>query len=172
MTERLPEACRKPITDLASAISWIEALCAADLGFHFEDDPEDILSGPDSEPTFSEKDLPLIRECVELLYEQEWGVWNCPIGYMLAYEAFAGSFDIWAKNDLVDLPDGGSASVAFVGRGEDRKRAILKLSAGGFIVAYRTMEQYADGSFSNDFSERDPFSSAEDASAKAGGLWA
>lgn len=77
----------KPITDRASADAWIEALHAAGMGFHFDDDPGDIVWNGGREATAAEADL--LRYQRNSLYAEvkDWGLFDCPIGYLLAVEA-------------------------------------------------------------------------------------
>jgi hypothetical protein len=173
MPRTLPEALRAPITDLASAQGWIKALQAADLSFHFEDSPETIINlrSEDADPRiFADADCPLIRERVASLYAQDWGLYDCPIGYLLAVECEAGTLDYWTVGEHHEYSNGQIAEVVKVGQGEDRRRAILKCSTG-FMVARRDMETYAENSWTDDFEERELFPSVEEAMAEAGGLW-
>lgn len=172
MPAALPESLRAPITDMASATAWLDALVAADLTFHLEDDPAEIVNCRTDEPTFLKADHGLLRERVGQLYAiSDWGVWNCPIGYLLAAEAVNGKIDFWTARDQVEYSNGQLAEVVRVGVGPDRHRAILKCSTG-FMVASKTKEQYAEGDFSDDFEEREElFPSVEEAMADAGGLW-
>lgn len=84
----LPDALRAPITDLESAKAWLKALEEADLSFHLEDDPSDIILLRSGEPIFDPADVPLIRERVDSLYALDWGPFECPIGYLLFLEEF------------------------------------------------------------------------------------
>lgn len=92
MPRKLPASIRAPITDLATAKAWIEALHAADLMFHFEDSPDSIVQA-DGEPLFFERDFQLIRDRVDALYALEWGprpgmgYYYCPIGYSLSLDS-------------------------------------------------------------------------------------
>lgn len=174
MPARIPEALHAPVTDLASAKAWIAALHAADLSFHFEDSPETVINLRSTEPdprVFHDADCPLLRERVAALYEQEWGVFNCPIGYSLALLAEEGTLDFWTVGDDLEYGAGHWAKVERVGVGPDRHRAIIATETG-FIVASRTKEQYAEGAWCDDFEERElPFPSVAEAMAEAGGLW-
>lgn len=81
----LPEAARADITDLESAKAWVKALYDAGLGFHFEDNPDDIVNSQGR--TFRRVDVPLIRDRVGKLYAQDWEPeFECPIGYLLHLE--------------------------------------------------------------------------------------
>lgn len=77
----LPDGLFALIEDRPSAEAWIKALGAAELMFHFEDDPSDISWGNGWEPTPAE--VALLKHQVARLYEQEWGDLECPIGYAL-----------------------------------------------------------------------------------------
>lgn len=79
----LPALCREPITSFEGAKAWIDALVAADLDFHFEDDPGTIINLANDIPIFLASDVPLIRERVATLYGYDWGDHECPIGYQL-----------------------------------------------------------------------------------------
>lgn len=172
MPRTLPEALRAPITDLASAKAWLDALIGADLSFHLEDSPETIIQGRTGEDLFYKKDCPLIRSRVEALYSfSDWGVFGCPIGYLLAEEAFRGSLDIWTFGSELEYSNGQHATVVAVGEGDQRHRAILKCSTG-YMVAERDRESYAEDSWTDPFEEREElFPSAADAISAAGGLW-
>lgn len=108
LTRPLPEALRAPITDLASAKRWIEALQAADLAFHFEDDPFDCLS----RTGLSKASLAIIAARVRDLYDLEWGprrglgYWYCPIGYLLRVEKLRGDPDAPAVDQAVGYEPG------------------------------------------------------------------
>jgi hypothetical protein len=173
MPARIPEALKAPITDLASAKAWIEALRAADLSFHFDDSPETVINLRSTEEdarVFHDADCPLIRERVGQLYDHEWGVFDCPIGFLLAIEAEAGTLDYWTVGDLLEYSNGQMATVCTVGEGPNRHRAILKCETG-YMVAERDRESYAAGDWTDAFEERESlFPSVADAIAAAGGL--
>lgn len=109
-----PDALRQPVTDLPSARAWIEALHAARLAFHFDDDPSDCLRAYE----FTEEQYEVIGARRDALYRFEWGprpglgMWYCPIGYLLRIEALAG-----------ELPGSGErepfGSVTICDRGDD-----------------------------------------------------
>lgn len=170
MPRPLPEALRAPVTDTNSAIAWLDALIAAEMSFHLEDSPEDIIHIRTDEPLFSPEDVPLIRERVGELYGVEWGVFSCPIGYILAAQAERGELDFWTFGEEIEYSNGQTALVVAVGEGPERKRAILKC-AKGYMVAERSKELYAANDFIDVFEERDLFRTAADAIAEAGGLW-
>src|SRR5690606_29339030 len=115
MAATLPEALRAPITDLASGKAWLEALSAADLTFHLEDDPADIVSGLTGERTFRDEDVPLLRRRVAELYRLDWGIYDCPIGYTLVLCAEAGRIPFWTAGDLIEYANGLEAEVVKVG---------------------------------------------------------
>ena len=71
------------ISDLATGMRWIERLHKADLDFHFDDDPEDIVNLETGANTFSARECELIRERMEALQGLPWGKYGCPIGYLL-----------------------------------------------------------------------------------------
>ena len=109
MAKPLPEALRAPVTDLASGKAWLKALVEANLTFHLEDDPGEIVYIQTGEPIFDPADVPIIRERVASLYALEWGPrpglgkWYCPIGYMASVEPFeaelqAKGFEVGAQH--------------------------------------------------------------------------
>ena len=89
MTRALPDALRADITDRASGEAWLRALNEADMVFHLEDDPGDIIDGRASAQKnvrtylFAEADHDLIRDRVRKLYALNWAPHTCPIGYQL-----------------------------------------------------------------------------------------
>jgi hypothetical protein len=171
MPRTLPEALRAPITDLASGKAWLDALIGADLSFHLEDSPEEIVIGLSGERLFHKADHQLIRERVASLYGfKDWGVYDCPIGYMLAEEAARGMLDFWTFGDWLEYSNGQTCQVVAVGEGEHRHRAILKCSTG-YMVAERDKELYAAGDWTDAFEERELFPTLPDAIAAAGGGW-
>lgn len=74
-----------PITGLADAKAWIEALESADMMFHFEDSPEEIINGKTGADLFTPEQCPLVRQRVAELYALDWSEagHECPIGYAL-----------------------------------------------------------------------------------------
>jgi hypothetical protein len=99
----LPAALREPVTDLASAKAWIAALLAADLAFHFDDDPSDCLSAFD----FTDDEYEIIGARRDALYGLEWGpraglgAWYCPIGYLMHLERESGALEWSEERGLV-----------------------------------------------------------------------
>jgi hypothetical protein len=75
-----------PIHDFESAKRWIEGISAAGLAFHFEDAGDTIIDAKTGERTFSDEEVPTVRDRVAALYLFEWGTYECPIGYLLALE--------------------------------------------------------------------------------------
>lgn len=118
MTKPLPEALRAPITTLEEGKAWLRALVAADLMFHLEDDPGDIICGPlgASTPLFDPADVALIQERQDQLYALEWGPrpglgkWYCPIGYMMREEFLQTG----SKGVSHDQPEGFEAGASRV----------------------------------------------------------
>lgn len=89
MTSALPPALHEPITDLASGRRWLDALSAAGLTFHLEDDPRSIVKfgTGGGERLFNEVDAFTLRKAVAALYAiPDWGAFECPIGYILHIE--------------------------------------------------------------------------------------
>jgi hypothetical protein len=171
MPRTLPEALRAPITDLPSAKAWLDALIGADLSFHLEDSPETIVIGLSGESLFYKADHGLIRDRVASLYGfDDWGVFNCPIGYLLAEEAARGTLDFWTFGDHLEYSNGQMAQVVAVGEGEHRHRAILKCDTG-YMVAERDKELYAADDWTDAFEERELFPTLPDAIEAAGGSW-
>lgn len=76
-----------PIADLAAAKSWIEALYAANLMFHFEDSPSDIGNMINGEwvPLWAPDQAKMVSDRRDELYELDWTPTGheCPIGYAL-----------------------------------------------------------------------------------------
>jgi hypothetical protein len=171
MPGALPEALLAPITDLPSAKAWLDALCAADLSFHLEDSPETVINVRTDERVFRDEDCALLRERVSTLYGfEDWGVFNCPIGYLLAEEARRGVLDFWCFGDWLEYSNGQLAQVVAVGEGEHRHRAILKCDTG-YMVAERDKELYAADDWTDAFEERELFPTLPDAIEAAGGSW-
>lgn len=80
---RLPENLTRPITTLDEGKRWICDLVMAGLLFHFEDDPADILGGPDWGPLFTPEEAAIVRERVAELYALPGWADSCPIGFAL-----------------------------------------------------------------------------------------
>lgn len=76
-------AIAAPVTDYESAKRWIEGIVAADLSFHFEDDPASIVHLKTDERLFTDEEIPVVRERVNALYDFHYDEHDCPIGYML-----------------------------------------------------------------------------------------
>jgi len=74
-----------PINTIEEAKTFIENLHAADMMFHFEDSPENIISGATGGDLFTAEECPMVRARVGELYELDWSVagHECPIGYAL-----------------------------------------------------------------------------------------
>ena len=81
----LPEGLRTVPTDLKSAKKWLDALVAAGMDFHLEDNPSDIVCGDKGGVMlFDAAVIPHIRACQKALYAQTWPKkYDCPIGYMM-----------------------------------------------------------------------------------------
>lgn len=73
------------ITTIAQGKAFIEALHAAEMMFHFEDSPENIISGATGGPLFTEAESKMVRQRVDELYALDWAAigHECPIGYAL-----------------------------------------------------------------------------------------
>lgn len=76
-----------PITDIASAKAWIEALYAAEMLFHFEDSPTEIGNRVNVEwvPLWTPEQAKLVAARRDELYDLDWSEvgHECPIGYAL-----------------------------------------------------------------------------------------
>ena len=81
MTKRLPDELRVgPLRTADEARKWIKALHDADLMFHFDDDPAEIISIETDQRIFHDDDLVLIRARVAELFDFDF----CPFEYTLA----------------------------------------------------------------------------------------
>jgi len=68
---------KTPLTTLAAAKGFIQAMVTAGSVFHFEDDPHDIES-------FTSEEADDLTQRVAELYSFSWGTrFKCPIGYAL-----------------------------------------------------------------------------------------
>lgn len=76
---------KTPLTTVDAAKAWIESLVAADMMFHFEDDPETIVNGTKGTMLFTDDEAGDVRDRVEELYSMDWSTvgHECPIGYAL-----------------------------------------------------------------------------------------
>jgi hypothetical protein len=90
MPKTLPDTLREPIGGIDAAKAWIDSLIAADMMFHFEDSPDDIIQGLSGERLFSDADADIVSERVGELYALDWGTFDCPIGYALDQMEKAG----------------------------------------------------------------------------------
>lgn len=79
---KLADNLKQPITTIDEGKRWIRDLIAAGLLFHFEDDPAEILGGPDWAPLFDPEEAAIVRERVAELYSFDWAD-SCPIGFAL-----------------------------------------------------------------------------------------
>lgn len=80
-------ACRRPIASLEDARAYLLAMIAADMAYHLEDDPAEVISTEFPGPVFDEPDL--VRARADELYalpRKVWGKHDCPIGFMMALE--------------------------------------------------------------------------------------
>ena len=156
----LSPALRSPVVDLQTGKDWLASLVAAGLAFHLEDDPADIINGATGAPIFREEDCAFIREQVAALYRQDWGAYDCPIGYLLAYERQAGLLDFWTLGEGEEYENGQLARVAFVGAGEARAFAVLQ-KGDRFEPAYRDMPLSAQGAWTNPLEDEGDFSTLD-----------
>lgn len=85
MTRALPESLLGVINTLDDARGWIETLHQHDLAFHFDDSPETIID-KNGRRLFSDADAAAIKMRVAALYQFDWGVHDCPIGYLMHVE--------------------------------------------------------------------------------------
>jgi hypothetical protein len=72
-----------PITDLPSAMAWVDGLTRAGLMFHFEDSPDQIEHAGSAEPFFTPEEWPVLEDRVATMYALDWPEHGCPIGYAL-----------------------------------------------------------------------------------------
>lgn len=93
MTKPLPEALKAPVTTLNEAYDWIRGLVEADLLFHFDDGPENIIMHATGAPLFSDADAAIVAERLEQIYDVGapwWGQELCPIGVALMHDDCQG----------------------------------------------------------------------------------
>lgn len=76
---------KTPLETIEAGKAWIESLVAADMMFHFEDDPETIIRGLNGPSLFTDEEAGHVRDRVEELYSFDWSTvgHECPIGYAL-----------------------------------------------------------------------------------------
>lgn len=79
---------KTPLKTIDEAKAWIASLVAADMMFHFEDDPETIINGKKGTMLFTDEEAGHVRDRVEELYSFDWSTvgHECPIGYALEIE--------------------------------------------------------------------------------------
>ncbi len=77
------------IHDMESARLWIAGMRDAQLFFHLEDDPSEIVSVIGGDPVFSADEVPVLNDRVSALYGFDWVSFECPIGYFLHIDADA-----------------------------------------------------------------------------------
>lgn len=86
MTDR-KELLGRRIRTVEEAKRWIEELSAAELSFHFEDDPGDIVIGISGVALFTDEEAVEVRRRQVELYQLDWPEeFQCPIGYLLKVE--------------------------------------------------------------------------------------
>lgn len=73
----------KPLTTIVEAQDFIKALVAEGRDFHFEDDPFDVINGKTGTMLFTEEEAQDVTARLDELYAFDWGICDCPIGYML-----------------------------------------------------------------------------------------
>lgn len=80
----VPAKLLEPISTLEQAKAWIELLVKSNLHFHLEDDATDIGNTVNGKwvNTFSKKEGKLINLRRHECYTLDWGVYECPLGYM------------------------------------------------------------------------------------------
>lgn len=74
---------KTPLTTIEEAQAFIKSLVAEGKDFHLEDDPDEIINGKTGCMLFTEEEADLVRQRVDELYAFDWGICDCPIGYML-----------------------------------------------------------------------------------------
>lgn len=160
----LPAEILKPITDLASAKQWIADLTDADLDFHFDDSPETVIHYPTGERIFADEDCPTITNQVAALYAEniDWGVYEDPFGYIIAYRKEKGLDAFWTPRDYIEF--GADHATVVEVDPTNRHRAILKLEDGTYMAAETTMEDSAWNNFI-DLREEATFATVEEARA-------
>jgi hypothetical protein len=156
-----PEALRAAVVDLDTGKAWLRALIDADLSFHLEDSADTIVAFKTDEPIFTPENAELVQERVAELYELDWGVFDCPIGFMLAYECETKALDYWTVGDALEYSNGQLAEVVHA----DYRLAVLKLASGRFEVARRDMETSAEGSWVNPVEDEADFATLDEALA-------
>lgn len=72
-----------PITTLDEAKAFVQALVAADLLFHFEDDPFDTVNVKSGARTFTDGEATAVALRQGEMYALDWDAHGCPIGYSL-----------------------------------------------------------------------------------------
>lgn len=74
---------KKPIETYKQAAQFIEALVAADMHFHLEDDTSKIININTNERVFTDEEANDVDRRLQELYSLDWSKHDCPIGYML-----------------------------------------------------------------------------------------
>lgn len=77
------EFSAKPVTTLDEGKAWINELIRLDMMFHFDDSPDTIITDLGGERLFSDEEAEVVADRVSELYQLDWGVHECPIGYAL-----------------------------------------------------------------------------------------
>lgn len=77
-----------PLTSIEEGKAWLKALHDADMAFHLEDDPGDIIRGSTGEPLFYGDEAEHVRLRVSELYGFDWVAdgFSCPLGYLVHLE--------------------------------------------------------------------------------------
>lgn len=87
-----------PITDLEHAKMYIRFLVDTDRAYHLEDDPFTVIWSDCEGPSVEQ--LGCMKERAADLYKiprDAWGEDDCPIGYMMNYEAQKAGFSSWEE---------------------------------------------------------------------------
>lgn len=153
----LPAALYAEAKTLDEAKAWIRALVDNDLSYHFEDSASDCLS----ETGLDGEQLSAVQRGCDALYEiEDWGVYECPIGYMMAHMKVVGRLDFWTLGEFIEYSNGQMAKVEFVaGHG-----AVLS-DDGRFMVAVTTMEDFAEDNWGNPVDDEADFATLDEARA-------
>lgn len=147
MTKPIPDALRPQIVDLDAAKAWIKCLCDAEMSWHFEDSPQDIVVFATGERLWTAEDAAVLAERRDELYGFDWGVFDCPIGYTLAYFRESGRDPWWVVGEVHEYENGHKALVVYVDPVNPRYAVLQK--GDRFEPAYRDMEAYAEGTWTN-----------------------
>lgn len=159
----LPAEAFAKMTDLDSAKKWVMDMTRANLIWHFDDGPDDIVVLTLGLPLFREEDCESMSAQIDAIYDIDMGVYGNPHGLAIAAAKECGLWDFWTVGELHEFSNGQQAKVVALDP-DNRKRAVLQIN-GAYMAAATDMEQQAEDSWIDLNEGNDLFATKEEALA-------